>query len=57
MSNTLHYPGDHSDIDTTQTMGPDLFGAFYRPVAAEYDAELDRTTVTFRPIPRSEAQA
>lgn len=51
MTNQLHYPGDVTDIDTTTYLGADAHGAFYQPISAEYDAELDRTTVQFKPIP------
>ena len=49
MSNTLHFKGDVSQIDTNQTVGPDRFGAYYTPVSAEFDGEV--TTVKYRPLP------
>ncbi len=54
MSNVLHYRGDCTDFDPDQIMGPDLHGAYYRPVSADYDATTDRTTMQFRPIPPAE---
>lgn len=49
--NELHYRGDCTDIDTTNYVGADRFGAFYQPVSASYDADADRTTIQYRPIP------
>lgn len=53
--NRAHYRGDvtASVMTTTEPFGPDLYGALYTPVSATYDHEIDRTTVQFRPIPRS----
>jgi len=50
MTNQLHYRGDVTDIDPHGYVGADMHGAFYRPVSATYDAELDRTTIQYRPI-------
>lgn len=45
MSNTLNYRGDHTDIDRDKLLGPDLHGAFYRPVSALYNPQTDMTKV------------
>lgn len=50
--NSLHYKGDCTDIDPQHYVGPDRFGAFYRPVAAEFDGT--RTRIDYLPIPPAE---
>lgn len=52
MADILHYRGDQTGFDADQVMGPDLFGAHYRPVSAEYDAAADMTTMEFRVVSR-----
>lgn len=49
MTNCAHYLG-RVDHDPTALYGADKFGAFYRAVSANYDAESDSTTVHFKPI-------
>lgn len=51
MSNTAHYPGDVTDFELDAYVGADTAGAFYRPISATYDAETDRTTIQYKPIP------
>ena len=46
----LHYKGNHVDFDRDRLYGPDNFGARYQPLWAEYDEELDRTTIHFKPF-------
>lgn len=46
----LHYRGDRTGVDPLRTYGPDTAGATYRAVGATYDAETDRTTLSFRPL-------
>ena len=46
---TCSYSGNATGI-VGQVVGPDTAGAIYEAVAAEYDAELDRTRVKFKPI-------
>ena len=48
MTDVLHYRGC-VDIDRSQIMGPDLHGAYYRPLSATYDAYANMTTVSFQP--------
>lgn len=54
MGDILHYRGDCTEFDLDEVLGPDLHGAYYRVVSAEYDPVTDRTTRTHRPIPPSE---
>lgn len=54
MTDQLHYRGDHRNFDPDHIMGPDLFGAYYIAVAAEYDADSDRTTLGLRPLAPAE---
>ncbi|CQD03671.1 hypothetical protein BN000_00617 [Mycobacterium europaeum] len=56
MPDQLHYRGDHRQFDPDNIMGPDQFGAFYRAVAAEYDAEADRTTLHLQVVPPAQLQ-
>lgn len=51
MSNTAHYAGDCTDFESDAYVGADTAGAFYRPIEATYDAETDRTTIQYKPIP------
>jgi hypothetical protein len=46
--NTLNYPGDVTDILGSGIYGPDMHGAFYRPIAALYDPVTDKTKVKFK---------
>ncbi len=48
---TLHYPGD-IELDTTQTLGPDMYGGMWAPTECYIDDT--GTTMTLRPIPPSE---
>ena len=50
VTNIAHYPG-RVDHDPTALYGADKFGAFYRADSVTYDAETDRTTIQFKPIP------
>ena len=50
----LHYRGDRTKFDPDQIYGPDMFGAYWAPIKAIYEAERDRTAITFRPIPPAE---
>ena len=50
--NVLHYPGDCQNADWTGRFGPDRFGAEYAVAEVEYEPDYDRTTVTFKPVPR-----
>lgn len=54
--NRAHYPGDVREAAMSQRepFGPDMFGALYTAVGADYDSEADRTTVQFRPVPKAE---
>lgn len=45
----LHHKGNRVDFDRDHLYGPDNFGALYKPLWAEYDEELDRTTIHFKP--------
>ncbi|UXA06559.1 hypothetical protein KXD96_28250 (plasmid) [Mycobacterium sp. SMC-2] len=56
MADQLHYRGDHRQFDPDNIVGPDQFGAFYRAVAAEYDAEADRTALHLQVVPPAELQ-
>jgi hypothetical protein len=56
VSDTLHYRGDHSNFDPDHIMGPDMFGACYRPVAGEYDAGTNLTALQLVPIPPDDLQ-
>lgn len=56
MPDQLHYRGDHRNFDPDNIVGPDQFGAFYRAVAAEYDAEADQTTLHLQVVPPAELQ-
>ncbi|SKM82223.1 Uncharacterised protein [Mycobacteroides abscessus subsp. massiliense] len=51
--NTLNYRGDIADhiMRDTHPFGPDMFGAYYVPVAATYLPDSDITRVSFRTIP------
>lgn len=51
---SLNYQGDCADIDPQHYVGPDLHGAFYRPVAAEFDGT--RTRIDYLPIPPADMQ-
>ncbi|GAC71088.1 hypothetical protein [Gordonia soli] len=51
----LNYRGDRRDFDRDAIVGPDMFGAFYRPVSAEYDADADRTSIAYVPVLGGEA--
>lgn len=53
---TLNYPGDCTRFDAGRILGPDLFGAFYRPTSAAFDASANRTAITLKPIPPAELQ-
>lgn len=50
MPNIAHYPGDCTNFDPDHYVGADTAGAFYRPVAATYDAEADVTTIQYKPM-------
>src|SRR5258708_5681009 len=52
----LHYPGDCTDFDLDQILGPDQFGGCWKPIRAEYDPELDPTTMTSKRTPPAELQ-
>lgn len=54
MTDQLHYPGDQRGFDPDHILGPDVFGAHYRPAAADYDPATDVTTLTLVPIPPAE---
>jgi hypothetical protein len=54
MTNQATYPGDCTPINESTYVGPDRFQAFYRPVSATHDAEADRTTIQYKPVPMSE---
>lgn len=54
MSNTLNYPGDHTDYNPDTILGPDLHGAYYTPVTAHYDQDADRTRMTLRPMTQTQ---
>ncbi|AOE43989.1 hypothetical protein SEA_DELIAN_49 [Gordonia phage Delian] len=54
MSNTMNYRGDCTEFDPEQILGPDVHGAYYRIVDADYDRATDMTKRTFKPIPPSE---
>ena len=56
MSDQLNYPGDCTAFDPDQILGPDIFGACYRPVAADYDPQTDVTTLTLVPIPPADLE-
>lgn len=45
----LNYNGDRRGFNPKHHYGPDAFGAVYKAVSAVYDAELHRTTITFKP--------
>jgi hypothetical protein len=47
MSNSLNYRGDCTDFVAGQVFGPDMYGAYYNPTGAIYDAEWDQTTIYF----------
>lgn len=44
----LHYPGDHRRFNANRIVGPDIFGAWYRPVTAHYFDGV--TTIFYRPV-------
>ena len=50
----MKYRGDCTAFDPEQILGPDMHGALYRIVSAEYDPVTDLTTRTFRPISPAE---
>lgn len=50
MANTLNYPGNRTDYDPDQIMGPDLYGAYYRVIGSEYDHKLARTKLHLQPF-------
>lgn len=55
MPNVLHYRGNVVAALMAQkaegkAMGPDLAGAHYEILEADYDAEQDRTTARLRPF-------
>lgn len=54
MADILHYPGDRTRYDANQILGPDLFGAHYRIIGAEYDKALDRTTMALQAFARED---
>lgn len=56
MSDRINYRGDHRNFDPNHIYGPDLFGACYRAVGAEYDPGADRTTLHLEPIPPDQIQ-
>lgn len=56
MSDQLHYRGDHRQFDPDHIMGADMFGAYYRAVAAEYDSGADLTTLHLQVVPPAELQ-
>ncbi|QBC87362.1 hypothetical protein [Mycobacterium avium] len=56
MPDRLHYRGDHRNFDPDNIMGPDQFGAYYRPVAAEHDPAADLTTLHLQVVPPAELQ-
>lgn len=51
MPNVLNYKGNRVLFDARRLGGPDMDGAFYRPVSAFYNAISDCTAITFRPVP------
>jgi len=57
MADRLHYPGNHVQFDPGHTYGPDMFGAYYRPVDAHHDPVLDRTTIELLVVPPAELPA
>lgn len=50
----LHYPGNCTDFDPEQVLGPDRFRGCWAIKSATYSSELDRTEVALRPIPPAE---
>lgn len=56
MTDQLHYRGDHRNFDPDHIMGADMFGAYYRAVAAEYDPDADITTLQLQVVPPAELQ-
>lgn len=57
----LHYRGDRTNYDPHLLYGPDMYQAYYKVVAAEYDEGYKwpegahgRTTLYFKPVPPSE---
>ena len=50
--NSLSYQGDCTAYPADHYVGSDRFGAFYRPVAAEFDGQ--RTRIDYLPIPPAE---
>lgn len=56
MPDQLHYRGDHRQFDPDHIMGPDQFGAYYRPTAAQYDPDTDMTTLHLQVVPPAELQ-
>jgi hypothetical protein len=51
VTNVLHFPGDCTNYDPRLIYGPDLYGAHYKCVGAEFDPVLNRTTLQMKPVP------
>jgi hypothetical protein len=49
---SLQYPGDHRKFLPNRVVGPDMFGAWYRPVSATYFGGV--TSIFYRPVPPDE---
>lgn len=45
----LHFKGDRRKFNTNKVVGPDTFGAWYRPVSSRYFDGV--TTIFYRPVP------
>lgn len=56
MTGQLHYRGDQRNFDPDHIIGPDMYGAYYRAVAAEYDPGVDQTTLHLQVVPPAELQ-
>lgn len=52
----MNYPGNCTPVDPDHVMGPDMFGAYYVPKSAHYDADADITRMELRPLPPAELQ-
>jgi hypothetical protein len=54
---SANYLGDQRHVLHTGVaswVGPDRRGVLWRPCHAEYNADSDRTTVIFKPVPQDE---
>lgn len=52
---TQTFPGDRRAFDPDSFVGCN--GRFFRPVSVTYSAEVDKTTVSYEPVPMDEMSA